>query len=71
MKQIGFPEDSPIFVNQSLRTYYRALWSKAKRLHSLKKISSCYVSGGTVKIKINENTLPLSIKHVSNFKEYI
>ena len=71
VKQIGFPEDNPIFVKQSLHTYYRVLWSKDKRLHSLKKISSCYVSGGTVKIKINENTLPLSIKHVSNFKEYI
>ena len=70
MKEIGFPEDNPIFVNQSLCTYYRVLWSKAKRLHSLKRISSFYVSGGTVKIKISENSLPLPIAHVNDFKEH-
>ena len=69
MKEIGFPEDNPIFVNQSLCTYYRVLWSKAKR-HSLKRIKSFYVSGGTVKIKISENSLPLTITHVNDFKEH-
>ena len=66
VKEIGFPEDNPIFVNQSLCTYC-VLWSKAKRLHSLKRISSFYVSGGTVKIKISENSLLLPITHVSDF----
>ena len=70
MKEIGFPEDNPIFVNQSLCTYHRVIWSKAKRLHFLKRISSFYVSGGTVKIKISENSLPLPIIHVSDFKEH-
>ena len=70
MKEIGFPEDNPIFVNQSLCTYYRVLWSKAKRLHSLKRISSFYVSGGTVKIKISENGLALAITNVNDFKEH-
>ena len=70
MKEIGFPEDNPIFVNQSLCTYYCVLWSKAKHPHSLKRISSFYVSGGTVKIKISENSLPLPITHTNEFKEY-
>ena len=70
MKETGFPEDNPIFVNQSLCTYYRVLWSKAKRLHSLKRISSFYVSGGTVKIKISENGLALAIANVNDFKEH-
>ena len=68
MKEIDFLEDNPIFVNQSLCTYYRVLCSKAKRLHSLKRISSFYVSGGTV--KISENSLPLPITHVNDFKEH-
>ena len=71
MKEIGFPEDNPIFVNQSLCTYHRVIWSKAKRLHFLKRISSFYVSGGTVKIKISENSLPLPITHVNDFKEHV
>ena len=70
IKEIVFPADSPIFVNQSLCTYYRVLWPKAKRLHSLKRISSFDVSGGTVKIEISENSLPLPITHVNSFKEY-
>ena len=69
IKQIGFPEGNPICVNQSLHTCYRVIWSKVKLLHSLNKISSFYVSGGTVKIKISENTPPLPITHVNVFKE--
>ena len=70
MKENGFSEDNPIFLNQPLCTYYRVLWSKAKRLHSFKRISSFYVSGGTVKIKISENSLPQSITHVNDFKQH-
>ena len=57
-------------MNQSLCTYYRVLWSKAKRLHYLKKINSFYVLGGTVKIKISENSLPLPITQVNGCKEH-
>ena len=70
MKEIGFPGGNPTFVNQSLCTYYPVLWSKTKRLHSSKRISSLYVSGGTVKIQISENSLPLAITHVNDFKEH-
>ena len=56
MKQIDFLEDNPIFGNQILCTYYR-VWSKTKRLHSLKRIKSFHYSGSIVKIKINENSL--------------
>ena len=71
MKEIGFPEDNPIFANQRLCTYYPVLWSKAKHLQSSKRISSFYVSGGTVKIQISENSLPLPITYVNDFKEHI
>ena len=68
MKEIVFPADSPIFVNQSLCIYYRVLWPKARRLNSLKGISSVNVSGGIVKIKFSDNSLPLPITHVNYFK---
>ena len=67
MKEIGFPEGNPISVNQSLCTHYWVLWSKAKRLHSLKRIKSFYASRGTVTIKISENSLLLLITHVNDF----
>ena len=59
-----------MLLNQSLGTYYRVLWSKAKLFHSLKKISKFYISGSTVKLKISENNLPLLIKHDNDFKEH-
>ena len=59
-----------MFVNQSLCTYYNVLGSEAKRLHSLKRISSFYVSGGSVKIKISENSLQLPITNVNDIKEH-
>ena len=53
MKEIGFVENNCMFANQILGRYYHVSWSKAKPLHSLKKISRTYVSGDTVKsIKI-------------------
>ena len=36
--------------SQSLCPYYRILWSKSKRLHSMGIINSIYISVGTVKV---------------------
>ena len=60
-KKNGFPEDNTYIWC----TYYRVLWSKAKCLNSLKKISSFYVSWGAFKIKFSENSLLLPITHVN------
>ena len=32
---LDLPKDTNIFVSQSLCPYYRILWSKSKRLHSM------------------------------------
>ena len=39
-------------INQRLCPYYRILWSKSKRLHSMGIINSFYISRGTVKLKL-------------------
>ena len=38
MVDIGLPENCKVFVNQSLCPYYKLLWSKSKKLHSMGKI---------------------------------
>ena len=58
---LDLPRGTKIFVSQSLCLYYRILWSKTKRLESMGKIDSFFISGGTVKIKIDENRKPLAI----------
>ena len=55
-----------IFVNQGLCSYYRVLWSKTKRFESMDKKNSFFISGGTVKIKIDENSKPLAIIHLDD-----
>ena len=46
------------------------LWSKSKKLHSLGKIHSLFISGDTVKIRVSENSLLLLITHVDDFGKY-
>ena len=46
------------------------LWSKSKRLNAMKQIHSYYVSNGTVKVKLAENSRPISITHATDFDKY-
>ena len=70
MKQVDLPEGTQIFVNQSLCPYYKLLWSKNKKLRSLGKIHSFFISNGTIKIKLQENSNPEPITHSSDFDKF-
>ena len=70
LEDIGSRGSNSIFINPSLCPYYRMLWSKSKRLLDLGKINNFYVSSGKIKIRIQENSKPLSITHVEDFKKY-
>ena len=63
LNEVDLPENSMVFVNESLCPYYRVLWAKSKRLHTLGKINNFYFSNGAIKIRINENSEPISITH--------
>ena len=67
---IGLPENCKVFVNQSLCPYYKLLWSKSKKLHSMGKIHNFFISNGTIKIKRSEGSSSLAITHGSDFKKY-
>ena len=49
-------ERSKIFVSQSLCSYYRLLWSTSKKLYGTRRNFSWYVSNGSIKIKLWENS---------------
>ena len=70
MKEVDLPEETQIFVNQSLCPYYKSLWSKSKKLRSLGKIPSFFISNNTIKTKLQENSNPDSIKHSSDFQKF-
>ena len=70
LEDIGSRGSNSIFVNPSLCPYYRMLWSKSKRLLDLGKINNFFVSSGKIKIRLQENSKPLAITHVEDFKKY-
>ena len=70
MEDFELPGNNKLFINRSLCPYYKMLWSKSKKLHSLSKIHSFFISGDTIKIRVNENSSPLSITHVDDFGKH-
>ena len=59
-----------MFINTSLCPNYQMVWSKYKRLHELSNITSFYISSGTRKIKITENSSPIAIAQTKGFTKY-
>ena len=70
MEDIGLTGGNKVFINHSLCPYYRVLWSKSKVLLNMGKINRLMVSNGTVKVKIREISVPISISHVDDFTKY-
>ena len=48
LEDLELPGNSKLFINRSLCPYYKMLWSKSKKLHSLSKIHSFFISGDTI-----------------------
>ena len=68
LEDLGFHRENKIYINRSLCQYYRMLWSKSKKLHSMNRIHSFYIAGESIKIKVHENSTPLEITHVNDFE---
>ena len=68
--KVGLPQGSLVFINQSLRSYYKYLWSICKRLHSKKRIHSFWVSNGNVNLRVRENTPVLLVSHLNDLKKH-
>ena len=70
IEDVDLPGQKKLFINKNLYLYYKVLWFQGKKLHSLGKINSSFILGNTVKIKVSENSLPLSITHADDFGKY-
>ena len=66
-KKIGIKNN--IYINYSLCRDYRRLHYTARKLHNDGVINRFWVSNGTVKIAVTENSPPISILHKSKFEE--
>ena len=68
MDNLDLPGATKIYVNQGLCPYYCILWSKAKKLQNNGSNDNFYISSGTIKIKVTENSRPITIMHLDDFK---
>ena len=70
MKEVDLPEGTQVYINQSFCPYCKSLWSKSKKLRTLGKIQSFFISNSTIKLKLQENSALVAITHNSDFQKY-
>ena len=68
MEDLDLPRGTKIYINQSLCPYYWVLLSKPKRLQNIGSIDNFYISSGSSNIKVTENSSPIPITHLDDFK---
>ena len=66
MADLGIERNGSIYINQSLCSYYKMLWSRSKRLQDMGRIYSWFGSGGTTKTKIYEYSDFFSVTHTDD-----
>ena len=75
MEDFGLCGQGKVFINSSLCPchkifFFFSIWSKSKKLLTLGKINIFYISNGTIRIKISENSFPLSVAHADDFGKH-
>ena len=66
---LGIPNDTKIYINESLCPENRKLWYYCKRLWNKKMIASFFTSNGKVKIKVNNLGNVTNISHITDLEE--
>ena len=61
--------NNPVYINDSLCTYYKMLWRKCKSLRMNKLIHSFWVTNGSIRLRTVENGRANVITHLSDLEE--
>ena len=67
---LDFPENTKIFMNESLCPYYRGIWNKCKKLRAIQKIRQFYTISGLINVKLDETGPSKIITHKVDLKEF-
>ena len=65
LEDIGIDGDCIVYINESLCSHYRYLWSKCKALWKEKEMHVFFVSNGNIKIRKEEGGRIDTIGHIS------
>ena len=68
--KLKFPESTKIYINESLRPYYRGIWNKCKKLRAIQKTHQFYTISGLICVKLEETGLSRIITHMVDLKEH-
>ena len=60
---------TPMYINDSLCSYYKMLRRKCKKLWSSKFVHTFWVSNGSIKLKIADNDRVYTITHNNDLEE--
>ena len=60
---------NPVFINDSLCSYYKMLWNKCNKLSSNRSIHAFWLSNDSIRLKIGENDRVNIITHLSDLEE--
>ena len=65
---VNLPSGTKIYINESLCTYYKKLWSKCKKIWYAKHIFSFWVSNDSIKVKLKKEAVSLTTHdcHLAN-----
>ena len=61
--------NNPVYINDSLCTYYKMLWRKCKSLRMNKLIHSFWVTNGSIRLRTVENGRTNVITHLSDLEK--
>ena len=67
--ELDFPENTEIFINESVCPYYRGIWNKCKKLRAIQKIHQFYTISGLIRVKLEETGPSRIITHMVDLKE--
>ena len=61
--------NNPVYINDSLCSYYKMLWRKCKSLRMNKLIHSFWVTNGSIRLRTVENGRTNVITHLSDLED--
>ena len=64
---VDLPEETEIFINESLYPYYREIWNKCKKLWNKQKLYQYYTINGSVCLWIEESG---QVKTITNILDW-
>ena len=66
---LNFPDNTKIFINESLCPYYRGIWNKCKKLKAIQKTHQLYTISGLTREKLEETGPSKIITYMVDLKK--